>query len=41
LTGTPEARAVLLAYPDELLIVSPRVNSPRNNDRELIKPVAA
>ncbi len=38
-----QARAALRPYPDDLLYahrVSPQVNSPRNNDAELIRPVA-
>ncbi len=43
LHGTPEeARAVLKPYPAEMMVhyeVTTRVNSPRNNDEELIEPV--
>lgn len=44
LSGTPEeAKAVLKEYPSELMLawaVSDRVNSPKNNDANLIRPVA-
>jgi putative SOS response-associated peptidase YedK len=44
LTGTiDEARAVLKPYPSELMIayeVSPRVNSPKENDERLLDPAA-
>ena len=44
LSGTPvRAKAVLHAYPEGWMRahpVSPRVNSPRHNDAELIRPVA-
>jgi len=44
LSGTPvRAKAVLHAYPENWMrahAVSPRVNSPRNDDAELIRPVA-
>ncbi len=43
LNGTPDdAFACLKQYPDDLLIayrVSTRVNSPRNNDAELVRVV--
>jgi putative SOS response-associated peptidase YedK len=43
LGGTPEqGRALLQPYPDDLLVawpVSTRVNSPKNNDEQLITPV--
>jgi putative SOS response-associated peptidase YedK len=45
LTGTiDEARSVLKPYPSELMVayqVSPRVNSPRNNDERLLEPAQA
>ena len=45
LSGTnEEARALLTPYPAELMVareVSSRVNSVRNNDAELIDPIAA
>jgi putative SOS response-associated peptidase YedK len=45
LTGTvEEARGVLKPYPSELMVayeVSPRVNSPRNNDERLVEPAQA
>lgn len=40
--STADAKAVLTQYPDELLHaykVSARVNSPKNNDAELVSPV--
>jgi putative SOS response-associated peptidase YedK len=44
LSGTPvRAKAVLQAYPESWMrahAVSPRVNSPRHDDAELIQPVA-
>jgi putative SOS response-associated peptidase YedK len=44
LSGTvDEARAVLLPYPDDLMVgwpVSPRVNSPKNDDESLMEPLA-
>lgn len=44
LTGTPvQAKAVLQAYPEKWMrahAVSPRVNSPRNNDASLVRPIA-
>ena len=44
LSGTPvRAKAVVHAYPESWMRahpVSPRVNSPRNDDAELIRPVA-
>jgi putative SOS response-associated peptidase YedK len=43
LSGTPEqARGALRQYPDDLLLayaVSKRVNSPKNNDAQLIEPL--
>jgi putative SOS response-associated peptidase YedK len=43
LTGTPEqGRALLTPYPDDLIVAWPiakRVNSPKNNDQQLIEPV--
>jgi putative SOS response-associated peptidase YedK len=45
LTGTIDAaRSVLKPYPSELMVayqVSPRVNSPRNNDERLLEPAQA
>jgi putative SOS response-associated peptidase YedK len=45
LTGTiDDAREVLQPYPSELMVayeVSPRVNSPRNNDEQLVEPARA
>jgi putative SOS response-associated peptidase YedK len=45
LTGTiDDARAVLRPYPSELMVayeVSPRVNSPKNNDEQLVEPAKA
>jgi putative SOS response-associated peptidase YedK len=41
---TDEARAVLKPYPSELMVayeVSPRVNSPKNNDERLLEPAKA
>jgi len=44
LTGTAdEARAVLLPYPENLMVawpVSPRVNSVKNDDESLMEPLA-
>jgi putative SOS response-associated peptidase YedK len=40
--GVAEARAVLRQYPPDMMLaypVSTRVNSPRNNDEQLIEPV--
>jgi putative SOS response-associated peptidase YedK len=43
LTGTAEeAWETLTPYPDDLMVawpVSPRVNTPKNNDAKLIEPV--
>jgi putative SOS response-associated peptidase YedK len=43
LSGSPEAAAAALApYPAERMVayeVSPRVNSPRNNDEKLLEPL--
>ena len=38
-----QARALLIAYPDELIVawpVSTRVNSPKNNDDKLLEPLS-
>jgi putative SOS response-associated peptidase YedK len=44
LTGAPEdAWETLTSYPDDLMIawpVSPRINTPKNNDATLIQPVS-
>jgi len=45
LSGTADqARALLIAYPDDLIVawpVSTRVNSPKNNDDMLLEPVVS